>query len=119
MGGAVGQIGPKIHDFQYFLIYLKFGSSDFDETFRECSWYEKNEGWLVSSHDCPFLPRHAQYLGPNWAQICPKIHFFQYISNLIHQILMKLSGNVIGMKRMKADQFGHMIAHSCPGMPVI
>ena len=36
--------GPKIHDFQYFLIYLKFGSSDFDETFRKCSWYERNEG---------------------------------------------------------------------------
>ena len=25
-------------------IYLEFGSSDFDETWRECSWYEKNEG---------------------------------------------------------------------------
>ena len=25
-------------------IYLEFGSSDFDETLRECSWYEKNEG---------------------------------------------------------------------------
>ena len=24
-------------------IYLEFGSSDFDETFRKCSWYEMNE----------------------------------------------------------------------------
>ena len=24
-------------------IYLEFGSLDFDETLRECSWYEKNE----------------------------------------------------------------------------
>ena len=22
----------------------EFGASDFDETFRECCWYEKNEG---------------------------------------------------------------------------
>ena len=26
-------------------IYLEFGSSDFDKTFRECSWYEMNEDW--------------------------------------------------------------------------
>ena len=26
-----------------FPIYLEFGSSDFDETLMECSWYEKNE----------------------------------------------------------------------------
>ena len=25
-------------------IHLQFGSSDFDETWMECSWYEKNEG---------------------------------------------------------------------------
>ena len=28
-----------------FLGYLEFGSSDFDETLRKCSWYEKND-WL-------------------------------------------------------------------------
>ena len=26
-----------------FPTYLKFGLSDYDETFRKCSWYEKNE----------------------------------------------------------------------------
>ena len=26
-----------------FTTYLEFGSSDFDETLRKCSWYEKNE----------------------------------------------------------------------------
>ena len=28
-----------------FTTYLEFGSSDFDETFRKCSWYEQNEDW--------------------------------------------------------------------------
>ena len=32
---------------------------------------------------------------------------------------MKLSGNVLGMKRMKTDGFDHVFAHSCPGMPII
>ena len=26
-----------------FPTYLEFGSSDFDETFRKCSWYKENE----------------------------------------------------------------------------
>ena len=47
-----------------FPVYLEFGSSDFDGTFRECYWYEKNEGLSVWSHDCPFLPGHAYHLGP-------------------------------------------------------
>ena len=29
---------------------------------------------------------------------------------------MKLCGNVLGMKRIKTNEFGHMFAHSCPGM---
>ena len=48
-----------------------------------------------------------------------KMNVFQYILNLVHQILMKLGGNVLGMKRMKANEYGHMLAHSCPGMPII
>ena len=28
---------------EHFPTYLEFGSSDFDETLRECSWYKKNE----------------------------------------------------------------------------
>ena len=51
--------------------------------------------------------------------IGPEMNVFQQISNLAHQILMKLSGNVPGIKRMKTDEFGHMFAHSCPGMPII
>ena len=35
------------------------------------------------------------------------------------QILMKLRGNVFGMKRMQTDQYGHMLAHSCQGIPII
>ena len=30
---------------------------------------------------------------------------------------MKLSGNVLDVKRVKTDEFGNMFAHSCPGMP--
>ena len=37
-----------------------------------------------------------------------KMNVFQYILNLVHQILMKLGGNVLGMKRMKANEYGHM-----------
>ena len=48
-----------------------------------------------------------------------KTNVFQYILNLVHQILMKLLGNVHVMKRMKANEYGHMWAHSCPGMPMI
>ena len=38
--GAVWLIGSKMNVFQH---YLDFRSSDFDETLRNCSWYEKNE----------------------------------------------------------------------------
>ena len=48
-----------------------------------------------------------------------KINVFQHSSIFVHQISMKLLGNVLGMKRMKSDEFGHMFAHSCPGMPII
>ena len=34
-------------------------------------------------------------------------------------LLVKLCENVLGMKIMKTDEFGHMIAHSCLGMPKI
>ena len=47
------------------------------------------------------------------------IHRFQYILNLVYQILMKLWENVLGMKRMKTDEFVHMLTHSCLGMPII
>ena len=47
-----------------------------------------------------------------------KINVFQDILNLLHQISMKLWGNVLGMKKMKTDEFGHMFAYSCPGMPI-
>ena len=66
----------------------------------------------------PFAPFLA-HLGPNWAIFGPKISIFQYISNLVHQILMKLSKNVLGIKRMKTNEFGHMFAYFCPGMPII
>ena len=46
-------------------IYLEFGSSDFDETLRKCSWYKENEYWWVWSHVHPFLPGHVHHLGPN------------------------------------------------------
>ena len=48
-----------------------------------------------------------------------KMNVFQDILNLLHQISMKLWGNVLGMKRKKTDQFDHMFAHSCPSMPII
>ena len=32
---------------------------------------------------------------------------------------MKFSGNVLGMKRVKTDEFDNMFAHSCLGMPLI
>ena len=39
---------PKLDNFWSqnipFSMYLEFASSDFDETLRKCSWYEKNEG---------------------------------------------------------------------------
>ena len=47
-----------------------------------------------------------------------KINVFQDILNLLHQISMKLWENVLGMKKMKTDEFGHMFAYSCPGMPI-
>ena len=48
-----------------------------------------------------------------------EMNVFQHISIFVHQILMKLSGKVLGLKRMKTDEFGHMFAHSCLGMPII
>ena len=59
-----------------FPTYLEFGSSDFDETFRKCSWYEKNEDRQVWSHDDPFLPGLVHHLGPNWSQ---KVLFQMYL----------------------------------------
>ena len=52
-------------------------------------------------------------------QIGSKMNVFQHSLIFVHQISMKLSGNILGMKRMKSDEFGHMFAHSCPGMPII
>ena len=50
-------------------------------------------------------------LGRFWAKvggavglIGPEMYVFQHISNLVHQILMKLSGNVPGIKRIKTDE---------------
>ena len=45
-----------------FSIYFKFGSSDFDKTFRKCYWYEINEGRWVWSHGS-FLSGHALEFG--------------------------------------------------------
>ena len=53
-----------------FLTYLEFSSSDFDETLWKCSWYEKNEDWMVWSHVCQFFPWQDQirsYLVPKYA----------------------------------------------------
>ena len=47
------------------------------------------------------------------------MYCFQYISNLVHQILTRLWGNVLGMKIMTTDEFGHMSAHSCQGISII
>ena len=49
----------------------------------------------------------------------PKIYYFQHILNLVHEISMKLWGNIIRMKRKKTDQFGYMFAHSSPGILII
>ena len=48
-----------------------------------------------------------------------KMNVFQDILNLLHQISMKLRGNVLGMKRMKTDQCDHIFAHSCLAIPII
>ena len=37
-----GQLANWVYN-ERFLRYLEFASSDFDETLRKCSWYEKNE----------------------------------------------------------------------------
>ena len=52
---------------------------------------------------------------PNYVIFGPKICRFQYISNFLHQISMKLCGNVLGMKRMKTEWSDHMFANSSPG----
>ena len=38
----MGSLANRVQN-ERFTTYLEFGSSDFDETFRKCSWYEKNE----------------------------------------------------------------------------
>ena len=37
-----GSLANRVQN-ERFTTYLEFGSSDFDETFRKCSSYEKNE----------------------------------------------------------------------------
>ena len=73
------------------------------------------------SHKIPVLEKRAKRakVGGAVGLIGSKMNVLQHISNLVHQISMKLWGNVLGMKRMKTDEFGHMFAHSCPGMPII
>ena len=39
-----GSLANRVQN-ERFTTYLEFGSSDFDETFRKCSWYEQNEDW--------------------------------------------------------------------------
>ena len=51
--------------------------------------------------------------------IGPEMNDLQDISNLVDQILMKLSENVPGIKKIKTDEFGHMFDHYCPSMPII
>ena len=72
----------------------------------------------------PFWGKKGKSGRGSWAERIQNERFptyldFQYILNLIRQIWMKLSGNVPGIKRMKTDEFGHMFARSCPGMPII
>ena len=95
---------PKLVPFS---IYLEFGSSDFDETFKKGSWSKENDDWWVWSHVSPFLPRHAHPFRPKLGNISSQKYNFKYISNLVHQSLMKLWGHVLGMKWMMTDEFGH------------
>ena len=37
-----GSLANRVQN-ERFTTYLEFSSSDFDETLRKCSWYEKNE----------------------------------------------------------------------------
>ena len=48
-----------------------------------------------------------------------KMNVLQQIFNLVHQISMKLSGNVLDIIRIKTDEFGNMFARSCPDIFII
>ena len=57
-------------------IYLEFGSSDFEEILRKCSWYKENEDWWVWSHVRLFLPGHAHHLDQIRPFLVPNYTFF-------------------------------------------
>ena len=48
-----------------FPTYFDFGSSDFNETLRKCSWYEKNDKLISLVTRSPILAQAAHHLGPN------------------------------------------------------
>ena len=112
MGGAVGLIGSKMNVLKHISNLVHQILMKLSGNVLGMKRMKTDEFGHMFAHSCPGIcPSFRPKLG--------HFYLFQYILNLVHQILMKLSGKVLGLKRMKTDEFGHMFAHSCPGMPII